>query len=155
MIYHLLVTLNISEDRRRFLASPSLSEIYLPLNPGISLKINCYPNFYLARSFTYSGPVDFTQHYSIPGFLRCDAMSLKNIMSLIGSNKYFVLHEQRQSGKTSYLRDLRDELNSMGEYAALYINVEAAQQEIVNVARRLEAEGKIIIARGGSEDAMV
>ena len=35
------------------------------------------------------------------------------------------------------------------------MNVEAAQQEIVNAARKLESEGKILIARGGSEDALV
>ncbi len=34
-------------------------------------------------------------------------------------------------------------------------DVEVAQQEIVNVAKRLEAEGKIIISRGGGEDALV
>lgn len=34
-------------------------------------------------------------------------------------------------------------------------DVEAAQQEIVNVAKRLEAEGKIVISRGGSDDALV
>jgi flagellar motor switch protein FliG len=34
-------------------------------------------------------------------------------------------------------------------------DVEAAQQEIVNVAKRLENEGKLIISRGGGEDALV
>jgi len=34
-------------------------------------------------------------------------------------------------------------------------DVESAQQEIVNAARRLEAEGKIVIARGGEGDALV
>lgn len=48
---------------------------------------------------------------------------------------------------------LREDLANMGP--ARLSDVESAQQEIVNVARRLEAEGKIIIARGGSEDAMV
>jgi len=48
---------------------------------------------------------------------------------------------------------LRDDLNSMGP--SRLSDVEGAQQEIVNVARRLEAEGKILIARGGSEDALV
>ncbi len=48
---------------------------------------------------------------------------------------------------------LREDLSNMGP--ARLSDVEGAQQEIVNVARRLEAEGKIIIARGGSEDAMV
>lgn len=48
---------------------------------------------------------------------------------------------------------LRDDLNNMGP--ARLSDVESAQQEIVNAARRLEAEGKILIARGGSEDALV
>lgn len=48
---------------------------------------------------------------------------------------------------------LREDLSNMGP--ARLSDVESAQQEIVNVARRLEAEGKIIIARGGTEDAMV
>lgn len=48
---------------------------------------------------------------------------------------------------------LRDDLGSMGP--ARLSDVEGAQQEIVNAARRLETEGKILIARGGSEDALV
>ncbi len=48
---------------------------------------------------------------------------------------------------------LRDDLANMGP--SRLTDVEGAQQEIVNVARRLEAEGKIMIARGGSEDSLV
>lgn len=48
---------------------------------------------------------------------------------------------------------LREDLANMGP--SRLSDVEGAQQEIVNAARRLEAEGKILIARGGSEDAMV
>jgi len=48
---------------------------------------------------------------------------------------------------------LREDLNNMGP--SRLSDVEAAQSEIVNVARRLEAEGKIMIARGGSDDALV
>lgn len=48
---------------------------------------------------------------------------------------------------------LREDLNNLGP--SRLSDVEGAQQEIVNVARRLESEGKIIIARGGNEDAMV
>ncbi len=48
---------------------------------------------------------------------------------------------------------LQDDLNNMGP--ARLSDVESAQVEIVNVARRLEQEGKILIARGGSEDALV
>jgi flagellar motor switch protein FliG len=48
---------------------------------------------------------------------------------------------------------LREDLANMGP--SRLSDVELAQQEIVNAARRLEAEGKILIARGGSEDALV
>ncbi len=48
---------------------------------------------------------------------------------------------------------LTDDLSTMGP--ARVSDVESAQMEIVNVARRLETEGKIIIARGGAEDALV
>jgi flagellar motor switch protein FliG len=48
---------------------------------------------------------------------------------------------------------LREDLDNMGP--AKLSDVETAQQEIVNVARRLEQEGKILIARGGAEDALV
>lgn len=48
---------------------------------------------------------------------------------------------------------LRDDLTNMGP--SRLSDVEGAQVEIVNVARRLESEGKILIARGGSEDALV
>lgn len=48
---------------------------------------------------------------------------------------------------------LSDDLTTMGP--ARVSDVESAQLEIVNIARRLEQEGKIIIARGGAEDALV
>lgn len=48
---------------------------------------------------------------------------------------------------------LEDDLSTMGP--SRVSDVEAAQMEVVNVARRLENEGKIIIARGGAEDALV
>jgi flagellar motor switch protein FliG len=48
---------------------------------------------------------------------------------------------------------LKEDLASMGP--SRLSDVEGAQVEIVNVARRLESEGKILIARGGSEDALV
>lgn len=48
---------------------------------------------------------------------------------------------------------LKEDLSNMGP--ARLSDVEGAQQELVNAARRLEAEGKLMITRGGSEDAMV
>lgn len=48
---------------------------------------------------------------------------------------------------------LREDLGAMGPVRLS--DVETAQQEIVNIAKRLEAEGKIIISRGGDADALV
>ena len=62
-------------------------------------------------------------------------------------NKFFKNISQRAAEM------LKDDLSNMGP--SRLSDVEGAQQEIVNAARRLEAEGKILIARGGSEDALV
>jgi flagellar motor switch protein FliG len=48
---------------------------------------------------------------------------------------------------------LKEDLDSMGPVRLS--DVETAQQEIVNVAKRLESEGKIIISRGSDGDALV
>jgi flagellar motor switch protein FliG len=48
---------------------------------------------------------------------------------------------------------LKDDLESLGPVRLS--EVEGAQQEIVNIAKRLEAEGKIMISRGGEGDALV
>lgn len=48
---------------------------------------------------------------------------------------------------------LQEDLDSLGPVRVT--DVDTAQSEIVNVARRLENEGKIVITRGGEEDAFV
>lgn len=48
---------------------------------------------------------------------------------------------------------LREDLEAMGPVKLS--DVEKAQQEIVNIAKRLESEGKIMISRGGEADALV
>lgn len=48
---------------------------------------------------------------------------------------------------------LRDDLESMGPVKLS--DVEKAQQEIINIAKRLEGEGKLMISRGEGGDALV
>jgi flagellar motor switch protein FliG len=48
---------------------------------------------------------------------------------------------------------IKEDLEAMGPVRMS--DVEAAQQEIVNIAKRLEEEGKIMITRGGDEDTFV
>ncbi|MFZ9595701.1 MAG: flagellar motor switch protein FliG [Bdellovibrionia bacterium] len=48
---------------------------------------------------------------------------------------------------------LKDDLASLGPLRLS--DVEAAQQVVINAAKKLEAEGKIIVSRGGDADAIV
>jgi hypothetical protein len=52
---------------------------------------------------------------------------LSGVERLIDRAQYFVIHAARQSGKTTYLRDLEQRLNASGEYYALYCSLETAQ----------------------------
>jgi flagellar motor switch protein FliG len=48
---------------------------------------------------------------------------------------------------------IKDDLDAMGPVKLK--DVEKAQQSIVDVVRKLEAEGKIMIGGGGAEDQLV
>jgi hypothetical protein len=55
------------------------------------------------------------------------ATRLHGVEQLIDMEQYFVIHAARQSGKTTYLNDLAERLNTSGKYYALYCSLEAAQ----------------------------
>ena len=63
-------------------------------------------------------------HYHIPSFQRID---WEEMQMLIASQKYFLLHAPRQTGKTSALLEMMQALNEAGKYRALYVNIEGAQ----------------------------
>lgn len=52
---------------------------------------------------------------------------LKGVEQLIDRKQYFVIHAARQSGKTTYLKDLTDRLNNANKYYALYCTLESLQ----------------------------
>ena len=89
------------------------------------------------RFFNTTGPVVAAKHYCIPPL---DRLDLRDVLDLIRTERYFVLHAPRQTGKTSALLALRDLLNGGGEgdYRSVYVNVEAAQamREDVEAAMR-------------------
>ena len=78
------------------------------------------------RFFNTTGPVVAANHYCIPPL---DRLDLRDVLDLIRTERYFVLHAPRQTGKTSVLLALRDLLNGGGEgdYRCVYVNVEAGQ----------------------------
>ena len=90
------------------------------------------------RRFNTEGPIIAADHYFVPPLERVD---LDEVLDLIRSKRYFVLHAPRQTGKTSVLLALRDLLNSGAEggFRCVYVNVEAAQAAREDVARAMRA----------------
>ena len=88
------------------------------------------------RFFNTAGPMKPAIHYCIPPLERLNA---ERVLGLIRQQKYFVLHAPRQTGKTSALLALQDELNASGQYRAVYVNVEAGQAAREDVAAAMQA----------------
>ena len=90
------------------------------------------------RRFNTAGPVRRDDHYLVPPLDRID---LPDVLDLIRSKAYFVLHAPRQTGKTSALLALRDLLNggTVGKYRCAYVNVEVGQTAREDVGRAMGA----------------
>lgn len=90
----------------------------------------------MEKFFNTAGPNKPDIHYTLNPLERWD---LDNILQLIHTQKYFVLHAPRQTGKTSGLLALVDYLNKGNTYKAFYINVEAAQAARENIRMGMES----------------
>ncbi len=78
----------------------------------------------IEKHFNTAGPNIASLHYELDPLVRIDQHMIEE---LIAQQRYFVLHAPRQTGKTTCLLALRDYLNAQGKFAALYVNIEAAQ----------------------------
>ena len=76
----------------------------------------------MVKLFNIAGPCIPDRHYMLPALERNP-----EIKSLIDKNQYFVIHAARQTGKTTLLKSLVNQLNSTGTYYALYCSLEALQ----------------------------
>ena len=90
------------------------------------------------RFFNTEGPVRTDDHYAIQPLDRMDGDEL---LALIRTKRYFVLHAPRQTGKTSALIALRDLLNSgkAGNFRCVHTNVEVGQVARDDTARGIRA----------------
>ncbi len=93
------------------------------------------------KFFNTAGPVKENLHYLIPFYKRLD---WDDIQQLIASEKYFLLHAPRQTGKTSALLEMMAELNSGDTYHVLYANIESAQVSRNNVDSGIEIACSVI-----------
>ena len=76
----------------------------------------------MERFFNIAGPCNPAKHYMLSATAR-----LPDIVSLIRKEQYFVIHAQRQCGKTTAMLALRNEINDGGERVAMYCSLEAAE----------------------------
>jgi len=95
----------------------------------------------MERQFNTAGPNKTSRHYSIDPLARLDA---EEVVRLIDSERYFVLHAPRQTGKTTCLLALMVHLNASGHYRALYANIESAQVARGDVAMGMNGVARTI-----------
>jgi AAA+ ATPase superfamily predicted ATPase len=76
----------------------------------------------MARYFNVAGPCVPEKHYMLDAINRLDM-----VLPLIEQEQYFVIHAARQSGKTTFLLEMKKKLNQSGKYYALYCSLENVQ----------------------------
>jgi DNA polymerase III delta prime subunit len=74
------------------------------------------------RSFNTAGPCIRELHYMLPA-----AERLPEAPGLVEKGQYFVVHAPRQTGKTTTLIALCEELNASGRFAALHFSCEGGE----------------------------
>ncbi len=90
----------------------------------------------MPRFFNTAGSCRAELHYMLPA-----AERLPDVLALVESQAYFVLHAPRQSGKTTSMMALAVQLTATGRYAALHATCEVAAVEPHNPA----AASRIIV----------
>ncbi|MCL1966494.1 MAG: ATP-binding protein, partial [Fibromonadales bacterium] len=75
------------------------------------------------KYFNIAGPCNSSEHYMLDPLRGI----CKELMDLINSKQYFVIHAARQSGKTTVLKELVRRMSTEQKYYALYCSLEATQ----------------------------
>jgi hypothetical protein len=76
----------------------------------------------MKKFFNTTGPCFPNKHYMLPAQERCE-----DILGLIDQEHYFVIHAARQSGKTTLLLEVAQQLDSQADYYTLYCSLETVQ----------------------------
>ena len=95
----------------------------------------------MEKFFNTAGPIKPELHYRIPSFERLD---WDDVQMLIASQKYFLLHAPRQTGKTSALLEMMEALNQGDTYHAVYANIEGAQVARNNIESGIDTVCHVI-----------
>ena len=77
----------------------------------------------MKKYFNVAGPCVPGEHYMLPAQERC-----RDIIELIEQKQYFVIHAARQTGKTTLLQELTQQINAAGRFCALLLVRSAANR---------------------------
>jgi hypothetical protein len=94
----------------------------------------------MPKFFNIAGPCNPAEHYLLPALARVPELS-----ELIATKRYFVIHAARQSGKTTLLNALEQELNAKGQVVSLYCSLETVQG-IADAERGIPAVMRAILS---------
>ncbi|MDR3012714.1 MAG: ATP-binding protein [Chitinispirillales bacterium] len=78
----------------------------------------------MSRFFNVAGPCIPGKHYMLDPMRGMGS----ELMRFINSEQYFIIHAARQSGKTTLIWELANDINAHGKYHALYCSLEAIQE---------------------------
>ena len=92
------------------------------MNQTVPQKISQNGRDMSKRHFNTAGPCVPGEHYMLDTRSRCG-----DLMELIDERKFFVIHAARQTGKTTLLNSLEQELNAGDRFRALYCSLESVQ----------------------------
>ena len=76
----------------------------------------------MERYFNIAGPCIPGEHYMLPALDR-----LPEVRRLVSRRQYFAIHAPRQTGKTTAVQALVDEINAKGDMVAIYCTLETLQ----------------------------
>ena len=104
-------------------SSQTLPNSSLPCLPQPQNRLNSKcpltAKIMMPRWFNIAGPCKADKHYTISATSRLPDLSM-----LIEQESYFVLHAPRQTGKTTAMLALAQQLTATGSYAAVMVSVE-------------------------------
>ena len=83
----------------------------------------------MKRFFNTTGLCNAEDHYMVDPFRNIH----DNILNLINSKQYFLIHAPRQTGKTTFLHALAHRLNREGNYVSVVCSLESAGYTSISV----------------------
>ena len=96
------------------------------------------------RKFNTTGPCFPDEHYMLPALDR-----LPGIRELVAGGNYFVVHAPRQTGKTTALQALAQEINEKGDMFAVYCTLETIQSCVGNIEKAMQGIWNLVLRNAG------